>query len=102
MEKSINGEKRSKVFYADQYASWQKALVENNHRIIRYIIEKGYDMSNLEDNQIIDIMNRVNNYPRKSLKNSTPYLEMIKVIDKEILEVFGFYFIPIDEVRYEK
>lgn len=98
IEISKSGKKRSRVFYADPYASWQKALVENNHRIIRYIIEKGYDISKLADKEIIDIMNRVNNYPRKSLKYSTPYKEIIKVIDKDILEQLGFYYIPIEEL----
>lgn len=98
IETSKSGKKRSRVFYADPYASWQKALVENNHRIIRYIIEKGYDMSKLADVEIIDIMNRVNNYPRKSLGYSTPYKEIIKVIDKNILEKLGFYYIPIEEL----
>lgn len=55
-------------------------------------------MSKLTDKDIIEIMNRVNNYPRKSLEYSTPYKEIIKVIDKDILEQLGFYYIPIEEL----
>ena len=103
LEKSIQSTnekliERFKIHYADPYASYQKALVENNHRIIRYMIEKGYDMSNLTKEEILNIMNRVNNYPRKCLEYSTPYLEMVKVIDENILKKLGFYYIPIDKL----
>lgn len=104
LEKSIQSTdkelvERFKIHYADPYASYQKALVENNHRIIRYMIEKGYDMSNLTKEELLNVMNRVNNYPRKCLGYSTPYLEMIKVIDENILKQLGFYYIPIDELN---
>ena len=55
-------------------------------------------MSKLRDVEIIDIMNRVNNYPRKCLKYSTPYLEIRKVLSKELLEELGFYYIPIEKL----
>jgi len=94
----VPGRKRMKLHYADPYASYQKALVENNHRIIRYILEKGYDFSSLNTTELISIMNRVNNYPRKCLNYSTPYLEMIKVIDEETLGKLGFYYISIENL----
>lgn len=103
LEKSIksteeNPVKRFSIHYADPYASYQKALVENNHRIIRYMIQKGYDMSNLTNEEILSIMNRVNNYPRKSLDYSTPYLEMLKVLDENILKKLGFHYISIENL----
>lgn len=103
LETSKNtGEKRFSLYYADPYASYQKPLVENNHRIIRYMLEKGYDMTKLTEKEILNVMNRVNNYPRKSLGYKSPYEKMLEVLDSEILEKFGFYYIPFEELNMNK
>lgn len=100
IEKSaITGEKRIWLYYADPYASYEKGIIENQHRLIRYFFPKGTDFSKYSDKEIIEKMNRINNYPRKNLNWSTPYKEMEKIIGKETLERLGFYEIPIAELN---
>lgn len=100
IEKSaIVEDKRIWLYYADPYASYEKGMIENQHRLIRYFFPKGTDFSKYSDEQIIEKMNRINNYPRKDLGWSTPYKEMEKIIGKEILNKLGFYEIPISELN---
>ena len=87
------------MYYADPYASYEKGMIENQHRLIRYFFPKGTDFSKYSDKEIIEKMNRINNYPRKDLNWSTPYKEMVKIIGKETLEKLGFYEIPISELN---
>ena len=100
IEKStITGNKRIWLYYADPYASYEKGQIENQHRLIRYFFPKGTDFSKYSNEAIIEKMNRINNYPRKDLKWSTPYKEMEKIIGKETLNKLGFYEIPIEELN---
>ena len=100
IEKSaITGEKRIWLYYADPYASYEKGMIENQHRMIRYFFPKGTDFSQYSDKEIIEKINRINNYPRKELKWSTPYKEMEKIIGKEILNKLGFYEIEVEELN---
>lgn len=45
METTEDGERRTKVFYCDPQASWQKAHIEKNHEYIRYVLPKGKSLS---------------------------------------------------------
>ena len=74
-------------------------MIENQHRMIRYFFPKGIDFSKYSDKQIIEKINRINNYPRKELKWSTPYKEMEKIIGKETLNKLGFYEIEVEELN---
>ena len=80
-----NEEKRTSLYYADPYASYQKGQIENQHRLIRYFYPKGIDFTKYKNEDIIDKINRINNYPRKNLNWSTPYKEMEKILGKELL-----------------
>lgn len=100
IEKSaITGEKRLWLYYADPYASYEKGMIENQHRLIRYFFPKGTDFDKYSNREIIEKINRINNYPRKDLNWSTPYKEMEKIIGKEKLNQLGFYEIPINELN---
>ena len=92
-------EKRTSLYYADPYASYEKGQIENQHRLIRYFFPKGIDFAKYKDEDIIDKINRINNYPRKNLNWSTPYKEMEKILGKELLKELGFYEILIEELN---
>ena len=103
IEKSVKGEeKRVSLYYADPYASYQKGQIENQHRLIRYFYPKGTDFGKYKDKEIMEKINRINNYPRKNLKWSTPYKEMEKIIGKETLNKLGFYEIEIKELNMSR
>lgn len=45
MEYTTDGEQRSRLFYCDPQASWQKPHVEKNHEYIRYVLPKGTSLT---------------------------------------------------------
>lgn len=61
-----------KTYFCDAYASWQKGGVENLNGLIRQYIPKRTDISQLTDEQIHGIQEKLNNRPRKSLNYLTP------------------------------
>ena len=86
------------MFYTHPYASYEKPHVENNHKLVRYLIEKGYDISKLSADDVFNILNRVNNYPRKRFNFKSP-LEMVeKELGTEILDKLKFYKISIENL----
>lgn len=100
LEKSaIKEEKRVSIYYANPYASYEKGMIENQHRLIRYFYPKGTDFSKYKNSDIIEKINRINNYPRKSLNWSTPYKEMEKKLGTKVMKKLGFYEIPIEELN---
>lgn len=79
-----------KVFYCDPMCSWQKAHVENNHILLRYICPKEKDLRKLglifqEDLDLV--FSHINSYGRESLNGKSPY-EVFKFFhsDSTILE----------------
>ena len=103
LEKSaINEEKRFNLYYANPYASYEKGMIENQHRLIRYFYPKGTNLDKYKNSDIIEKINMINNYPRKSLKWSTPYKEMEKKLGKEIMNTLGFYEISIEKLNMTK
>ncbi len=60
------------TYFCDAYASWQKGGVENLNGLIRQYIPKRTDISQLTEEQIYIIQERLNNRPRKSLNFLTP------------------------------
>jgi len=63
---------RTKIFYAHPYASWERGSNENANRMIRRFIAKGRDISLFTRQQITEIQNWINNYPRRILNFMTP------------------------------
>jgi IS30 family transposase len=61
-----------KTFFCDPYSSWQKGSIENANGIIRRYLPKSYDPSNLTQSLIDQIIDNINNTPRKILGYKTP------------------------------
>jgi IS30 family transposase len=61
-----------KVYFADPYCAWQRGLNENTNGLIRQYVQKGSDIRTTTNEQIVHIMDRLNNRPRKSLGFLTP------------------------------
>lgn len=96
------GIKRCHIYYADPYSSYQRGSNENVHRLFRYFIPKGKDISKYTPKQIQEIFNLINNYPRKRLNYSTPIKELGKELGDngiEILNKLGYYIIEIEDLE---
>lgn len=68
IENSVrNKSKRTKVYYAHPYSSWERGTNENINKMIRRFVPKGVDISLFTSKQIIQIQHWINNYPRRIL-----------------------------------
>ena len=61
-----------KTYFCDPYASWQKGGVENANRIIRRFLPRNTDMSQITQQDIYEIQQKINTTPRKILGYKTP------------------------------
>jgi IS30 family transposase len=68
----IRDEYGIQTFFCDAYCSWQKGLVENTNGLIRQYLPLKTNMSEVTDNDISVIQEKLNNRPRKSLRFLTP------------------------------
>ena len=73
LETSINGCKRSSIYYCEPNRADQKAKVEKNHEYIRYIIPKGTSMDNYIQDNIDLMMSHINSTAREILNFAIPY-----------------------------
>ena len=73
IETAPDGSTRTRVFYCDPMASWQKPQVERNHEFIRLILPKGSSFDELSQNDIGRVMSHINSYSRPSLGDKSPF-----------------------------
>jgi IS30 family transposase len=59
-------------FFAHPYHSWERGLNENTNGLIRQYIPKRKDIDDLSDEDVVKIIEKVNNRPRKCLGFKTP------------------------------
>lgn len=68
------------VYFCHPYASFEKGTNEKHNGIIRYFIPKGELIENYSNEEINNIANWMNNYPRKIFGYKTP----VEMLRKEI------------------
>jgi transposase, IS30 family len=66
------GEQRTTIYFAHAYSSWERGTNENQNRMIRRFIPKGYDIGGFTDKEIKAVEDWMNNYPRRILGYNTP------------------------------
>lgn len=98
IELDAQGNSRTKMFYCNASAPYQKGSCENNHEMIRRIIPKGKDIGQYTQTQIDLMMSHINSYARKKLGNKSPYEMFEFQYRKELLDVFHLQKIPADEI----
>lgn len=98
IEFDTQGNSRTKMFYYNASAPYQKGSCENNHEMIRRIIPKGEDIGQYTQEQIDLIMSHINSYARKNLGNKSPYEMFEFQYGKDLLDGFHLQKIPADEI----
>lgn len=98
IEFDTQGNPRTKVFYCNASAPYQKGSCENNHEMIRRVIPKGEDIGQYTQEQIDLMMSHINSYARKKLGNKSPYEMFEFQYNKELLDAFHLQKIPADEI----
>lgn len=61
------------TYHADPYSSWQRGTNENTNGLLRRYIPKGTAMDTLTDQDLADIVEELNDRPRKCLDYATPF-----------------------------
>lgn len=54
------------IYFAHPYASWERGINENTNGLIRQYFPKGTDFSDVTDDQVKAVMDKLNNRPRKT------------------------------------
>lgn len=101
LEKSIHRDlnKRMEIHYTHSYASYEKPHIENNHILLRWLIKKGYDITLLSSDDILNIINRLNNYPRPKKNFKTPLQLLEEELGDYILDLLDLHHIPIEQLN---
>mgnify|MGYP003394269826 CR=1 FL=1 len=63
--------RRTTIYFAHAYSSWERGTNENQNRMIRRFIPKGRDIADVSNKEIERIEHWMNNYPRKILGYKT-------------------------------
>lgn len=98
IELDRQGNQRTRLFYCNPNAPYQKGHCENNHEMIRRCIPKGTDLGRYTQAQINLMMSHINSYARPSLGNKSPYDVFAFQYGEEILKILGLQKIPADEI----
>ena len=64
---------RTRLFYAHPYSSWERGSNENANRMIRRFIAKGRDIARFTLKAVREVVEWINNYPRRILDFVTPH-----------------------------
>lgn len=71
-----------KTYFCDPYSSWQKGSNEYHNGLLRRYFPKGTDFSEIEQEEIDDIIEEINNRPRKVLNFETPNEVFTRLLSK--------------------
>lgn len=99
METTEDGQKRTRIFYCDPQASWQKPKIEKNHEFIRYVLPKGKTFSPYTQDDMVILMNNINSVRRDVIKGRSPYEAVKNESVLRLMELMGLHLIPADEVH---
>ena len=98
MEYTVDGQRRTRVFYCDPQASWQKPHIEKNHEYIRYVLPRGKSFNPYTQQDIVLLLNHINSTRRSKLDGKTPFELEESAEFQQRKEVLGLSAIPADEV----
>lgn len=61
------------IYFADPHSPWQRGSNENINDVFRFFYPKGIDFRFIKDSDIQQVVDLINNRPRKCLGNLSPY-----------------------------
>ena len=96
------GNLRTRIFYCNPSAPYQKGSAERNHEFIRMFLPKGTDFSSFTQEDISLMMDHINSYSRESLGNKCPYDMFAFLYGQKILDLLGCHRIPPQDVTLSR
>ena len=102
IEKSPDGSLRTRIFYCDPQASWQKPNVERCHEMYRKILPSGCSFDDLTQQDMTLVASHVNSYARHALGDKTPLDTLAfyygEARAQKLLRLLGHVRIPPKEI----
>ncbi len=89
---------RTKIFYCNSSAPYQKGAAENNHEFIQRILPKGSSFDRLSHDDVNLMMDHIKSYSRASLENNRPYEVFLMFYGQEILDILGAHLISPNDI----
>lgn len=71
--KELESKTGLKVYFADPYAAWQRGTNENTNGLLRHYFPKGINFQTVSEEELDQIVKKVNHRPRKCLDYRTPH-----------------------------
>ena len=99
LEHAPDGTQRTRLFYCDPCASWQKGRVERNHEFLRMILPKGTSFDGLLQSDVDQILSHINSYSRPALNDKSPCDLFAFAYGSDLLNKLGVHRIPANEIR---
>ena len=98
IERTVDGQRRTRLFFCDPYSSWQKPHVEKNHEFIRYVLKKGKSLNPYTQQDMTLLANHINSVKRAGLDGRSPY-ELVENPEMALLlSLLELRQVPPDEV----
>ena len=98
LEFSPTGQRRTRIFYCDPYASWQKPCVEKSHVEIRKVLPKGSSFDGLLNAQVFILRDNINSLCRENLNGRCAIELASLLLPKVVIKTLALKHIPPDEV----
>lgn len=99
LECGIDNIIRTRIYYCDPMASWQKPHCERNHEYIRKICPQGEStFDNMTQDDVNLMMSHINSSCRESLSGLTPFTLAKMMLPNELMSFLHLSEIPPDEV----
>lgn len=102
LEFNEDGIGRTRIFYCNPRASYQKGMIEKNHEFIRYVLPKGTSFESLLQTDINLMINHINSLGRNSLNWFSPIDVAKFTLDKDVLKKLNLKKIPNDQIQLNK
>lgn len=74
---------KMKTYFADPYSSWQRGSNEHGNWLLRYYFPKGTDFKTVAEEELQEIIEELNNRPRKILSYQTANEVFNKLLKKD-------------------
>lgn len=98
MEYTVDGQRRTRIFYCDPQASWQKPHIEKNHEYIRYVLPRGKSFNLYSQQDVLLLLNHINSTRRSKLDGKSPFELTESPEFQQLKAALGLKAIPSDEI----
>jgi IS30 family transposase len=98
LENTPDGTARTRLFYCDPCASWQKGRVERNHEFLRLVLPGGTSFDGLTQARVNTMLSHINSYSRPALNDKAPFDLFAFTYGKNLLTQLGLQRIPADRI----